>query len=299
MLNPGFFSPQPNQAQFFNPSQPGFAPGTPRTTTWAATPWQPATTISWIPSAGAMHLPQLFPQAPMFPGGSFTGAMSGSQFTPNASIFKLPATTTPPVMGGSPFGMMPPTASFPQPTMPMGSMQPQAAPRQDNPLRRSLDLIESDPEGAKLIAAARAKGVFIEVGDAAAAHGSFDMVRQCNCTSCGQQRAFDGGVTISGVTLTDSSGKSRIVVSDPDNIKTIVHELVHATTAQDGNSKEEEGIADVIGSRVANRLGGSSAGGLGGSDQQIFINKQRLYPNLNQTNNVRSTLAGLGLNINV
>lgn len=148
-------------------------------------------------------------------------------------------------------------------------------------LSQSLNAIASDPDGAKLLQAAQEKGVTIEVGDPGVAAG------------------VGSDNSINGVTLTNPNGETKIVVRDPNNIKTLVHELVHAVSTQDGNSKDEEGIADVIGSRVANRLGGAAVGGLNGSDQEIFQKKQQYYPELGQSNSIRNTLAGLGLAVSV
>ncbi len=222
-------------------------------------------------------------------------------------------------------------------------------------LNDSLSAIAQDPDGAKLLAAAKAAGVKISVGDPGAAIGSADKDTQiivCNCpmhvamraaaanaTASGQdpkaaailaaeqiepsiaQTGIDpttnlpieeiyngldttsldsGGTVVNGVTLSNNNGGNvRVIVRDPNNIKTIAHELVHAISTADGNSKEEEGIADVIGSRVANRLGGADVGGLSGSDETIYTNKQKLYPELKQRNAIRQTLAGDGLSVNV
>lgn len=295
----------------------------------------PAASLLGVPmDATGMHPQQLFPQQPsMLPPSSFgqTAAMNaGFGFPSTASAFntgmgplQFPASTSAFVMGPmqfpsstSAFGMPNAMSQFQLPQTPVMPPMPQMTPPPmfpapgpqanagaqdgDNPLRASLNKIESDPEGAKLIQAARAKGVFIEVGDPSQARGTFDINAggpQCSCALCGsQQTAADGTTTLSGVTISDSNGKSKITVSDPNNLKTIVHELVHAVSAGDDNSKDEEGIAEVIGTRVAGRLGAPVQGG---SEQQIFQNKQQFYPTLNQSNNIRQTLAGLGLNITV
>lgn len=262
--------------------------------------------------------PQLNPQAGAAQNsaqalfGNFMSMMSlmlqsmGGQPSP----FGLPQQTG--IGGIQPFvpfnffgGAQPPNSPLGFAQAPFPQALPQALPQASvqsaggagNPLRASLDRIAQDPDGAKLIAAAHAKGVYIEVGDPSTANGNFDMVSQCNCPACQGQRAADGTVTVNGVTLTNSSGQSKIVVRDPSNIKTIVHELVHAVSTGDGNSRDEEGIADVVGSRVANRLG--APGGLAGSEQQIFINKQQFYPELMQSNGIRQTLFGLGIGVSV
>jgi hypothetical protein len=153
---------------------------------------------------------------------------------------------------------------------------------QNAQLNKNLQAIAADPDGSILMDRAKQLGISIEVGDP------------------GQSgQSGQAGLTVQGVTLVRSDGRTRIIVRDPNNIKTIAHELVHAVSSGDGNSKQEEGIADVIGSRIANRLGGSSAGGLSGSDEQIYLNKQKIYPNLQASNAIRQTLAGLGLRVTV
>jgi catechol 2,3-dioxygenase-like lactoylglutathione lyase family enzyme len=189
-------------------------------------------------------------------------------------------------------------------------------------LDESLALIAQDPDGAKLLAEAKARGVTIEVGNPATAGGQFDVAVPCAaCQAAADASGVapghvnaahdgdDGGlgignnddnVIVNGVTLSNSqTGKIHIVVRDPSNIKTIVHELVHAVSTQDGNSKQEEGIADAIGSRVASRTGGAAVGALAGSERQIFLNKQEFYPDLNANNDIRATIRALGINIAV
>jgi|GEM_PF-1503564 len=202
-----------------------------------------------------------------------------------------------------------------------------ANPTQKASLDQSLSKIASDPDGAKLIAQAKKLGVTIKVGDpeaAAKGAGAKDQT-VVECPFCqqaaqlqaagdvqgaakmraqdsrdgGQSVAKDGTVQVNGVTLSDNqTGKVTVVVRDPSNIKTIAHELVHAVSTEDGNSQQEEGIADVIGSRVANNVGDTQHA-LQGSDEQIYINKQQYYPTLNNSNNIRQTLASLGINIDV
>ena len=115
-------------------------------------------------------------------------------------------------------------------------------------LDNSLAAIAKDPEGAALLAEAERRGVTIEVGDPGAFVGSQDAV-DCSCGQHGDGVAADRASNVAGVTLS-RGGQSHIVVRDPSNIKTIVHELVHAVSTEDGNSKHEEGIADVVGSRL-------------------------------------------------
>jgi hypothetical protein len=184
---------------------------------------------------------------------------------------------------------------------PIGIKNGTTNPTQKATLDQSLSKIATDPDGSKLIAQAKKLGVTIKVGDPAAAAGANDVtVKGDGLTDPdGKTVAKDGTVQVNGVTLSDNqTGKVTVVVRDPSNIKTIAHELVHAVSTGDGNSQQEEGIADVIGSRVANNVGDTQHA-LQGSDEQIYINKQQYYPTLNNSNNIRQTLAGLGINVDV
>jgi ubiquitin len=115
------------------------------------------------------------------------------------------------------------------------------------------------------------------------------------------QAAIDKGYTFSVKNLGDGTNgetypdKKQIAVNPnaPDFEKTLVHELVHAATDGDGDSKDEEGKADVIGFRVASRILGKS----GPNEQQIYNAKisNPAYANLGRTNNVDASLARLGI----
>ncbi len=134
-------------------------------------------------------------------------------------------------------------------------------------LQATLDKIAQDPEGAKLLAEAQRQGLSIEVGD-------------------------PGGPNVAGVAISRGNN-TRIIVRDPNNVKTIVHELVHAATSQDGNSQHEEGIADAIGFRVAERVTGQNL--TNKSQEQIYTDKKRLYRDLGATNGIEGTLANIGV----
>ncbi len=159
-------------------------------------------------------------------------------------------------------------------------------------LDASLQKIAATPDGAKLIAEAQRRGVTIRVGDPGAASGSRDQVGggACNCDQC-TSVAKDGTTVVNGVTIT-RGGKTEIIVRDPNNIKTIVHELVHATSTEDGNSKLEETAADSVGYRVLAQIEGR---GLSGSELSAIRNKASYYPNLGSFNNIENTLARLGI----
>ena len=151
-------------------------------------------------------------------------------------------------------------------------------PQQRKELDQSLAAIANDPDGAKLLAAVKEKGISIAVGSPGSDPNTLG--------------SFDG---------------NSITVRDPRNIKTLVHELVHASSNGDGNSKEEEGISDVVGSRVASRiadeqgLAPTSLGARTGTDQAIFQSKQQVagYGNLDQSNAIRQTLRNLGISVSV
>lgn len=175
--------------------------------------------------------------------------------------------------------------------LPLGGAVPQGLTASQDPrLNNTLNAIANDPEGAKLLAAAKANGYTIEIGNPAAAlGGSFDK-SSVSCPHC--RAALDAGQQVNGVTLPD---QKKIIINPnaPDFEKTVVHELVHAATPGDGNSQTEEGVADVIGYRIANRITGK---GQPGSASSIFFNKIANYPGLTGANAIRSTLASLGIN---
>ena len=137
-----------------------------------------------------------------------------------------------------------------------------------------LAKVAQDSEGAILLNAAKANGYSIEVGDPSK-------------YSTGQGDAD----SIYGVTVPD---QKKIVISPnaPDFDKTVIHELVHAATQGDGDSKTEEGMADVIGYRIASRVDGTQAPG---SERQIFQSKIANYPSLGNDNSIIQDLNALGI----
>lgn len=147
-------------------------------------------------------------------------------------------------------------------------------PTQKQRLDTTLAKVAQDPDGAKLLKAAEANGYSIEVGDPTAA-GSQDHDAD----------------SVNGVTVPD---QKKIVISPnaPDFDKTVVHELVHAATESDGNSQTEEGMADVIGYRVSSRMDGTKEPG---TEQQIFENKIKSYPDLQASNSIIPDLQKLGI----
>jgi hypothetical protein len=172
-----------------------------------------------------------------------------------------------------------------------GSINTTTNPLQKSRLDTSLAKVAEDPEGSVLLQKAIAKGYTIEVGNASAAIGGARDAEggATLCPEC--QAALDGGGQVNGVTI---PGQKKIVVDPnaPNFDKTLVHELVHAASDNDGNSQQEEGIADVIGYRVSSRANGLA---LPASQAQIFNSKILNYPNLQSNNSIQNTLANLGI----
>jgi len=138
-----------------------------------------------------------------------------------------------------------------------GAINTTTDPTQRARLDNALSGMANDPEGSKLLEAAIAKGYTIEVGDPSAATGSRDAGGAHDVAACPEcQAALDGGQQVNGVTL---PGQKKIVINPnaPDFEKTLAHELVHAASEGDGNSVQEEGVADVVGFRIAGRLTGN------------------------------------------
>ena len=149
-------------------------------------------------------------------------------------------------------------------------------PAQKQRLNTTLAKVAQDPEGAKLLKAAEANGYTIEVGDP---------------TQTGSSEHDDDSVN--GVTLPN---QKKIIINPnaPDFDKTVVHELVHAATQADGNSKTEEGMADVVGYRVSSRMNGRK---MPGTEQQIFSTKANTssYSTLKSDNGIVNDLNKLGI----
>lgn len=150
-------------------------------------------------------------------------------------------------------------------------------PTQKARLNGTLDKISKDPEGSKLLKAAMENGYTIEVGDPAKAAGADSSHGQVN-----------------GVTLPD---QKKIIISPdaPEFDKTVAHELVHAATDSDGNSIQEEGVADVVAYRINGRITGNKNPM---SEEEIAKAKEASYT-VEQTgaqnNDIIQTLAKIGI----
>lgn len=170
-------------------------------------------------------------------------------------------------------------------------------------LKQSLMAVAQDPDGRKLLENNLARGNTFAVGNPEQAiNGQADAVVKCNCAL--HQVQADNSVQrdVLGVTLSQGANNpAQIIVGDANNIKTIVHEMVHGASTGDGNSLEEESTANIIGKRVAANLGVPIDGA--GADDPVGTIRQTL-PNyrssgLNATNNIANTLAGLGINVGI
>ena len=141
----------------------------------------------------------------------------------------------------------------------------------DPRLQGAIDKIASDPEGAKLLQAAKAQGLkSITVNPGLNPGG--------------------GPVGTQGVTKQLGNGSQAIEIANPnspDLIHTLGHELGHAATSQDGDSWTEEQTVDRIGDRIQQRLTGRGSG---------YHLDENAYRNLPRDNGVRDSLRRIGIN---
>lgn len=237
----------------------------------------PETSLIGAPGVGA-------PEAIGAPGGAILGVPSApaGPAAPAAPVVAAPVATAP--------------APAAVPAVPP-NVNTTTDPTQKARLDSVLSKLNSDPEGAILLQKALAKGYTLSVGDPNAAVGAKDANGvpahdALTCPSC-QSAALDGGVQVNGVTI---PSQHKIVVNPqaPDFEKTVVHELVHAVSDNDGNSQKEEGRADQIGYEIAARITGKAPPG---TAAQIFQSKIRNYPTLQAANGIDTTLAQLGIDI--
>ncbi|HEX8700005.1 MAG TPA: hypothetical protein VF815_14270, partial [Myxococcaceae bacterium] len=140
----------------------------------------------------------------------------------------------------------------------------------DPKLRQALEAIASHPDGAKLIAAAKANGL----------------------TSISHNPGLnpDGGSGTEGLAIY-GGGNARIEIANPNSpnlIHTLAHELGHAATTGDGNSQLEEQTVDALGERIHRDLTGQNSS---------FNLNLGAYSNLAQDNGVLNSLRGLGIRV--
>jgi hypothetical protein len=134
----------------------------------------------------------------------------------------------------------------------------------DPALQRTMNQLASDPEGALLIAEAQRLNVGASVGNT-------------------------GGANILGFFQPSTN---NLVVGNGTNMKTLAHELVHAVSRRDGNSRIEETTANILGFRIVQRLTGAAAPSV-----QTLVNRTvPLYQDIQRANGIRATLASIGIN---
>jgi hypothetical protein len=129
-------------------------------------------------------------------------------------------------------------------------------------LQQSIAKIQQDPLGADLLNTVLAKGYTIRVGDTGA--------------------SGEPGVVVEGLTITNGRNGNEIIMNAnaSDFDKTLVHELFHAATEDDGTSQLEEGVANIVGDLVSSRINGRSPR----NPFEILRETIPLYPELPFTN---------------
>lgn len=140
----------------------------------------------------------------------------------------------------------------------------------DPRVRQALAQIATHPDGAKLIAAAKANGL--------------------SSISVNPGLNPDGGAGTQGETYY-GGGNTRIELADPsspDLIQTLAHELGHAATTQDGDSQLEENTVDRLGDRIQEDLIGRPS--------RLALD-QGAYGNLGQDNGILNSLRSLGIRV--
>jgi hypothetical protein len=140
----------------------------------------------------------------------------------------------------------------------------------DPRVRQALEQIATHPDGAKLIAAAKANGL--------------------SSISVNPGLNPDGGGGTEGVTYS-GTGNTRIELANAnsaDLVQTLAHELGHAATTGDGDSQLEERTVDELGNRIQQDLLGRSSG---------FSLDQGAYSGLSQDNGILNSLRTLGIRV--
>ncbi|MGE0200070.1 MAG: hypothetical protein AB7P76_03775 [Candidatus Melainabacteria bacterium] len=145
-------------------------------------------------------------------------------------------------------------------------------------LQNYISLIASDPDGLALLQEANRRGVSIELG------------------------APDNDPNVLGVTISNGND-ARIIVRDLDTgLETLIHELGHAVSTEDGNSREEEGAVEALAAKITRNIDPSVAAlseNNGLTLDQVAQQKSslRAYQALMAQNNILGTLSRLGINV--
>jgi hypothetical protein len=227
-------------------------------------------------------------------GGQSPAASNGLDSFQNSDPLgtqQMPMMSTQPSQQQGVPGFQPSSGGGGGSSSPVGNPDPSVIPQtqsssndsRNQDLQSALSDISRDPEGQKLLAAAKQKGVQIQMGppEAAQADGSI-------------KRGYQQG--------------NNIVINSYDSKEglraTLAHELVHAATQGDGNSMQEETVADVVGNRIARRINGQ-----GTSPQQeksdyssrsAWVHNPAsdyLSDNLPENNGILQSLQGLGIDV--
>jgi len=140
----------------------------------------------------------------------------------------------------------------------------------DPALRPAIEAIAQHPEGAKLLAAAKANGL----------------------TDISVNSALnpDGGAGTEGLAIY-GGGNARIEIANPNSanlVQTLVHELGHAATTGDGNSQAEEQAVHALGERLQADITGQ------GSTFQLDLGS---YSDLALDNGVINSLRNIGIRV--
>lgn len=140
----------------------------------------------------------------------------------------------------------------------------------DPALAPALEQIANHPDGAKLLAAAKANGL--------------------TSISVNPGLNPDGGAGTEGLMI-PGNGNPRIEIANPNSpnlIHVLAHELGHAATTGDGNSLLEEKTVDALGARIHRDLTGSNS---------TFNLDVGSYAGLAGNNGILNSLRGLGVRV--
>ncbi len=152
-------------------------------------------------------------------------------------------------------------------------------------LDKALNAIATDPDGRILLKEASRRGVTIGVGELPE-------------NILGRYKRGDNRIIIRPY---EDDGKPHTGPgADPDlSIATTVHELVHAVTPKNKNSKTEEGMASVIGHEIESSIGPNGKSLSYEKKNNIFTNylNNPHYSDLKTDNGIRTDLNNLGLNM--
>jgi hypothetical protein len=138
----------------------------------------------------------------------------------------------------------------------------------DPALAPAVQQIANHPDGAKLLAAAKANGLT-------------EITVNSNLNP-------DGGAGTEGLFI---PGQNKIEIANPNGenlIHLLGHELGHAATKQDGNSFLEEQTVDALGAKIHRDITGAPS---------TFNLDEASYNDLQRTNGVLNSLRSIGIRV--